>query len=183
MSITDGIECAAAIVAPTVSTDNATAVEETTATLNGTLDSDGGEASQYRFEYGTTQGGPYSDNTTWTGSITTGQSFSAGISGLSPGTTYYFRAQAKNNAGTDNGSELCFTTKPEAPTNFAANAVSNTQIDVSWTKGAGANRTMLRRKTGGYPTDWNDGTQVYFDTGTGASDTGLSANVTYYYRA
>ncbi|MFC2001907.1 DUF2341 domain-containing protein [Chloroflexota bacterium] len=168
---------------PTVTTDSATLVEETTATLNGTITDDGGEACQYRFEYGTVSGGPYPNNTGWTGSKTTGQSFTADITGLDEGTKYYFIAQAKNSVGTDDGSEMDFLTKPEAPTSLTGTAVSGTQINVSWTKGDGADRTMLRRKEGSYPSDRNDGDQVYFANGTSVSDTGLSPDTTYFYKA
>ncbi|MFC1981115.1 DUF2341 domain-containing protein [Chloroflexota bacterium] len=47
--------------APTVTTGSATLVEETTATLHGTLTDDSGENCQYRFRWGTTSGGPYTD--------------------------------------------------------------------------------------------------------------------------
>ena len=87
-------------ILPTLTTDDATSVEETTATLNGTLTDDGGENCQYRFEYDTDSGETYINNTTWTGSITTGQSFSEDITSLTKGELYYFRAQAKNSAGT-----------------------------------------------------------------------------------
>lgn len=95
---------------PSVNTDAATSVGATTATLNGTIDDDGGEACQYRFEYDTDSGEPYNYSTAWTGSKTTGQSFSETIAGLSQGVTYYFRAQAKNSAGTGSGSELTLIT-------------------------------------------------------------------------
>jgi len=106
-----------------------------------------------------------------------GQPFSANITGLGKGTKYYFRAQAKNTAGTGSSSELSFLTKPDAPTAFTASVISSTQIDLSWTKGEGANRTMVRRRTGSYPTDRNDGVQVYFDTGTSVSDTTVGRGV------
>jgi len=174
-----------AVVVPEAATDNSTLVEETTAALQGTITDDGGEACQYRFEYGTVSGGPYPSDTGWTGSKTTGQSFSANITGLSKGTRYYFRAQAKNGSGTGSGTEKSFLTKPDAPINasFSAVVVSDTRIDLSWAKGAGANRTMVRRETGGYPNDREDGFQVYFDTGTSASDIGLTPGTIYYYRA
>ena len=167
---------------PTVTTSNATLVEETTATLHGFLDNDGGETCQYRFEYGMASGGPYPDNTAWTGAISTGQSFSANVTSLSKGTKYYFRAQAKNSAGTGSGTELNFLTKPDPPSTFTATA-NGIQVNLIWTKGEGADRTMIRRKTGDYPVDRTDGVQVYFDTGTSVSDTGLSPNTTYYYKA
>ena len=169
--------------APTVTTNAATSVEETTATLNGAVSNAGGEACQYRFEYDTDSGEPYANHTDWTGSKTTGQSFSEAISSLGKGTKYYFRAQAKNSAGTSSGSELSFLTKPDAPTSFAATTASTTQIDLSWTKGDGAQKTKIQRKEGSYPGDKDDGTEVYFDAGTSKSDTGLSPGTTYYYRA
>ena len=168
---------------PTVTTDAATLVEETEATLNGTLDDDGGEACQYRFEYDTDSGAPYAYNTTWTGSKTTGQSFSEAISGLAQGTTYYFRAQAKNGVGTGSGSEETFLTKPDAPTGFNATAFNATRIDLSWTKGVGAEKTKIIMKIGSYPADRTDGTEVYFDTGNSTADMGLLAGTTYYYSA
>jgi len=177
-----GISYALQIILPTVSTGSATAVEETTATLHGSITDDGGEACQYRFEYGTSSGN-YTTDTGWTGSKTTGQSFYENITGLGKGTKYYFRAQAKNSAGTANGLGFDFLTKPDPPYPFTATAVSDTQINLTWTKGDGAWKTMVRRDTGGYPADRDDGFLVYFDTGTAASDTGLTPNTTYYYRA
>ena len=170
------------VVAPSVTTDSATLVEETTATLNGTLDDDGGENCQYSFEWGTATG-VYSDNISWTGSISTGQSFSTAISSLNKGDVYYFRAKVKNSAGVTNGSEVTFLTKPDEPTSFSATAAGDDQVDLTWSKGEGANRTMVRRKLGSYPTGVTDGSEVYFDTGTNTSDTGLSSGTTYFYRA
>ncbi len=167
---------------PTVTTNNATLVEETTATLHGFLDNDGGETSQNRFQYGVVSEGPYSDNTAWTGAISTGQSFSANITVLSKGTKYYFRAQVKNSAGTGDGLEQNFLTKPDPPSTFTATS-DGTQVNLSWTKGEGADRTMIRRKTGDYPVDRTDGSQVYFDTGMSVADTVLSPNTTYYYKS
>jgi hypothetical protein len=168
---------------PTVTTNTATLVEETTTTLNGMVTNDGGEACQYHFQYDTNSGEPYAYNTGWTGSKTSGQSFSAAISGLSKGTEYYFIAQAKNSAGTGSGSELSFLTKPDAPTSFSATTASTTQINLSWVKGSGAQKTKIQRKEGSYPANKDDGTQVYFGTGTSTPDTGLSPGTTYYYRA
>jgi hypothetical protein len=42
---------------------------------------------------------------------------------------------------------------------------------------------MIRRSEVTYPASYTDGDEVYFDTGTSFSDTSLSANTTYYYRA
>jgi hypothetical protein len=96
---------------PDVTSLPATSVTGATATLNGTLTNSGGEACQYRFCRGISSG-VYTDNTTWSGPTdnrTTGQSFSAGLTGLVPGTKYYFIAQARNSAGTGSGLEMYFT--------------------------------------------------------------------------
>jgi len=168
---------------PTVTTNSATLVEENTATVNGVLTDDGGSTCQFQFQYGTTSGGPYPNSTGWTGSISTGQSFLVNLTSLSEGTRYYFIAQAKNASATGSGSEQSFLTKPDPPYNFTATAVGDTQINLSWTKGDGAQRTYIVRKTDSYPTSRGDGTQVYFDTGTSFSDTGLASGTTYYYSA
>jgi hypothetical protein len=170
-------------VLPSASTSAATLVEETTATLHGSVVSDGGEACQYQFIFGTVSGGPYPYSTGWTGSVTTGQPFSAAVTGLSKGTKYYFVAQVKNSSGTGSGGQMDFLTKPDPPFTFTAAAVSDTQINLSWAKGDGAWKTLVRRSASGYPVDKNDGVQVYFDTGTSVSDIGLTPNTLYYYRA
>ncbi len=167
---------------PSVTTNTASSVEETSALLRGTLDDDGGEASEYRFQYGTSSG-IYTYSTAWTGSINSGASFNATISSLNKGDVYYFIAEARNNAGTGSGSEQNFLTKPLEPTSFSATTASSSQINLSWTKGTGADKTMVRGKEGSYPTSRTDGYQVYFDTGTSASDTSLNPSTTYYYRA
>ncbi len=167
-----------------LTTDNATLVEETSAVLNGTLINDGGEACQYSFEWGTISG-VYTDNISWTGSISTGQTFNTNLAGLTKGQSYYYRAKVRNSTGVVYGGEVHFLTKPDAPVagSFVAVIVSSTRIDLSWIKGEGALRTMVRAKEGDYPFNVNDGRLVYFDTGTSVSDLGLSANTTYYYRA
>jgi hypothetical protein len=171
------------IVAPLVTTTAAASVEETTATLTGVVTNYGGEACQYSFGYSTTPGGPY----TFTGwsldTKTSGQPFSQAISGLAKGTKYYFVAQAQNSAGAGSGSVQNFLTKPDTPTNFNASAVGATQINLSWAKGDGAQKTKIQRKQGSYPTNKDDGTQVYFGTGTSIPDTGLTPGTTYYYGA
>jgi hypothetical protein len=168
---------------PTVTTDSAVSVEETTAILNGTVTNDQGEACQYRFQYDIDSGAPYANATTWTGSKTTGQSFLENITGLNSGTKYYFRAEVKNSAGTGYGAELTFTTKPDPPTGFSVDGISSQMIALSWTKGSGAQKTMVRRSTTGYPVEPDDGDQVFFESQTSIVDTGLTPETTYYYSA
>jgi len=91
----------------TVTTDPATALAAIAATLNGILDHDGGEACECGFEWGLDTG--YGVLTP-TESKTIGESFSQTIGGLQPGTTYHFRAFARNSFGTGYGTDRSFTT-------------------------------------------------------------------------
>ena len=95
--------------APTVATSAAISVEPTTATLNGSLDSLGtaGSVTPY-FEWGTTTdyGNPID-----VGTGTSGGNFSAPLTGLTPNTTYHFRAKAVGD-GTNYGVDMIFTTPP-----------------------------------------------------------------------
>jgi len=182
----DFLDFGSEIGAPTVATTGpASAVEETSATVNGTLTDDGGEGCQYRFEYDfDASGEPYDYSTPWsTENKTSGETFSAALSSLDEGTVYYYRAQARNNAGTSSGSELTFLTKPLEPTGFTATTASSSQINLSWTKGTGAQRTLIMRKEGSYPQNITDGDQVYFDSGESTSDSGLMPSKTYFYSA
>lgn len=92
---------------PTVTTDPATSIQKASATLNGTLNDDGGEACNCGFEYGPTVA---YGTTTPTQSRTTGQTFAQAIAGLDPNKTYHFRALATNSAGTSYGADAVFTT-------------------------------------------------------------------------
>lgn len=93
-------------VAPSVSTQAATSITQTSAVLNGTISDNGGANSTIRgFQYNTV---PYADrDTSTTGSYSTG-AFTATISNLSPGITYYARAYATNSSGTTYGSWISF---------------------------------------------------------------------------
>jgi len=83
------------------------------ATLNGILTDDGGEACSCYFEYGDTLA--MVDTTTPTIGLRTGDTFSATLLGLVPGTTYYYRAAATNSMGTRFGTVLTFTTLHVTP--------------------------------------------------------------------
>ena len=170
--------------APTVTTQAVTSVEETTATGNGNITNTGGENCDKRGVCWNTTGSPTvaDSKSEETGSFTTG-AFTRPITGLSPGTKYYVKAYAHNSSGYGYGSQVDFTTKPNPPTGLSATAISQTRIDVSWTKGSGAETTMVRRKIGSYPTSVSDGNQAYSGTGSSFNDTSLSCGTHYYYRA
>ncbi|MDD3493832.1 MAG: PKD domain-containing protein, partial [Candidatus Thermoplasmatota archaeon] len=94
---------------PTVETRAATDVTTTAATIHGAVTNDGGASIvERRFDWGTTA----SCSDGWTDQVTvSGNSFSFRLTGLQAGTTYYFRAWAKNSAGwSDVSSTLYFQT-------------------------------------------------------------------------
>lgn len=117
LGVTPSCVLAPVIVTPTVTTDPATDVIQTFATPNGTLGDDGGEACQVRFQYGLTDA--YGTDTAWQPGKVTGNTFEQTISGLEPNTTYHFRAQAKNSAGTASGADRTFTTQEAVIVNRA----------------------------------------------------------------
>ncbi len=94
--------------APTVTTNTATLLTSTSAVLNGNLLNLGTASSvTVSFEWGTTTG--YGSETTPQAMSSTG-SFSTTLSGLTPATTYHFRAKVVNNNDTAYGSDTSFTT-------------------------------------------------------------------------
>lgn len=128
------------IVAPTVTTQAASDVEATTATGNGNIEATGGEnASAWGVCYKTSSGCTTTDDTV-AGSGSGGQgAFTASMTSLSTGTTYYINAYATNSAGTSYGDEVTILTKPAAPTDVAATDATYTdKVTITWTKSTGA---------------------------------------------
>jgi plastocyanin len=105
--------------APIVNSGSATAVNETEATLNGTVNPSE-QATTYFFEYGTSVAYGQKTPETSAGSGNVPVSKSATVSGLSAATTYHFRLVAKNATGTSHGIDRTFLTtggsEPTPPT-------------------------------------------------------------------
>src|ERR1035441_4153338 len=106
---------AATTAEPTLSTLPATAITGTSATINGNV-ADNGLATTTWFQWGTSTsyGNTTPDNTEGLAAL------SAGLTGLTTGTVYDFRAVAENSKGTVDGANLTFTaggaTPPPPPT-------------------------------------------------------------------
>jgi len=105
-------------LAPSVTTNAATSITGTTATLNASVNAHGATTSELTIRYSTDSAAvgsgtsPTVSPTSISGS--TVQSVLANITGLTINTTYYFRVSATNSAGTDIGEVLSFTTTSES---------------------------------------------------------------------
>jgi hypothetical protein len=116
------------VTLPVVTTDSASNIGETTATLNGAVNPDGVELTECSFEYGTTtsygQSAPCAQSPAAIGSGTSPVPVSADISGLAAGTAYHFRLVAKNPNGMVNGDdEIVQTTGPTIADAWTASVV------------------------------------------------------------
>lgn len=100
--------------APIVTTGDASAVTEGTATVAGTVDA-GGLPTGFRIEYGTTVA--YGSTTAV---VAAGDGFAAvpvsqQLTGLAGGTTYHYRVVATNAEGESTGADRTFTTTASTP--------------------------------------------------------------------
>src|SRR3984893_3865013 len=100
---------------PTVKTDPASAVGQTTATLNATVNPNGSEVSECKLEYGTTTAyGSSAPCSPAPGSGTSAVSVSDTVSSLTDNTTYHFRILAISAGGPSTGADQTLKTVPSA---------------------------------------------------------------------
>ncbi len=102
--------------APTVVTEPGSGVTQSSATMNATVNPNGGEVSECKLEYGITEA--YGSSAVCSPSPGSGSgpvAVAAPISGLSANTTYHFRVSATNSGGTSKGSDETFKTLPAPP--------------------------------------------------------------------
>lgn len=112
-----------------------------------------------------------------------GGAFQVTNASLTCGTTYYYQIRPHKHAPGEQDSfsaVVSATTNPNAPSGLSANAVSDSQIDLSWTDNSSCESDYhIERSTDGVNFSEIDtvgaGVTVY-------SDTGLDCGTTYYYR-
>jgi hypothetical protein len=178
---------------PTVTSAAATNVSSGGATLNGSVNPNGQDAS-YAFDWGTTTAYGHETAFTSAGAGTTAKSVSAAVAGLSPGTAYHFRAVAKSAAGTSNGDDQTFTTSAAKPTvpaptasTGAASQLSATSVRVNGSLNPKGQPTTYYFQ---YGTSTGYGLQTRpLDAGSGTGNEavhavlgGLTPKTTYHYR-
>ncbi len=129
-----GLSAAASIVVTgtgtsgtaTVVTGSPSAITQTSATLAGTIPLQGcSPVTAYGFEYSVTAGFPAGTGTVAASSNLSGVDFSADISLLLPGTTYYYMAFATNTGGTVYGTQMSFITSAPPASSLDATALSS----------------------------------------------------------
>lgn len=101
---------------PTAALSTATNVGETTATLNGSVASNG-LATKWKFEYGESAGygASTAESEVGSGSGATPQAVSVAVSGLKPNTLYHYRIVATNPGGTTPSADGAFRTAAGKP--------------------------------------------------------------------
>ncbi len=174
-------------LAPAVTTLAASGITVASATLNGTVVSNGGaEITERGFVYSTSP--LFSTSSTVTSDSET-YSFSANIAELTPSTTYYYKAYATNSVGTTYGEILNFTTlaigNPSVET-YAATNVTYTSVVINGAVVSDGGATITGRGFYWGTSADNLSEQVTAGIGTSnfnASLSNLTDGTTYYYKA
>lgn len=180
---------------PSATTNAATNVgASTNATLNSTVNPNG-SATSVEFEYSTDSNLITGVTTVSAGTLTgtTSQSASADITGLTPGTTYYFRVKSTNSVGTSYGSILSFTPiGSPSVSSVAASSIGDTTTTLNGVISAMGGATSSIKFV--YSTSSNFTSDTYTVNSTPSSATGnnstnisaaisgLTPGVVYYYR-
>jgi hypothetical protein len=142
---------------PTVTTNAATGVSSSAATLNGSVNPNG-RATTYFFDYGKDTNYGSKTAVTNAGSASSPVTVSAAIAGLQAGQTYHFRLEATSDAGTTLGNDL----------SFAATASTATTAPAVTTKAA-TNLTSSSARLNGSVNPNSLATTYYFEYGTSTS--------------
>lgn len=176
---------------PPAAPSNLSATAASASQINMTWADNSSNESGFKIERKTGSGGAYAQIATVGADVTTYND-----TGLSEGTTYYYRVRAYNSTGNSSYSnDVNATTYPAAPSSLSANTASSSQINLSWMdNSSGESGFSIERKTGSGATQSQSETVRATSEGTytqiatvGANvttynDTGLSAGTTYYYR-
>jgi len=172
-----------------ISTNAASSISTTAATLNAYVNSLGNVRSiQVWFDYGRT---PDYGNTTVLQTLTSAGTVSVEISGLTPGTDYYFQAVAQAPDGTKSyGSQDIFTTVSNskiAVTTSPATGITNSHATLNGNLDDLGNTSMVQVWFEyGNTTEYGNSTGMQARNSPGSFSstiTGLNPGTTYYYRA
>jgi hypothetical protein len=183
------IERFTAFVGPTVTTDPASDLTETSATLNGTIDP-GGIQSSYRYEYGLDTNYGSMTALVGAGSGSGASSAPQAVAGLDPNTTYHYRIVGSNSSGPILGEDQSLTTSPAPPSvglSAVASAITPTSVRIHGSVDPNHSATNFHVEYGttvGYGSATVDESagDSPADTPVEMSVTGLAAGTRYHYR-
>jgi hypothetical protein len=176
---------------PVVSTGAASAVTQSGANVDGTVNPETLETSYY-YEYGPTT--EYGQSAPALPGIGVGSGSSAApapaaLFPLTPGTTYHYRLVAINADGTGYGQDQTFTTVADQPPVVSTGSASSVSVNVATISGTIDPRGIQSGYRFEYGTDTGYGTQTF---GTASPDRGvqtvtldlrgIEAGTTYHYR-
>jgi hypothetical protein len=106
--------------------------------------------------------------------------------GLDYGTLYYYSAWGYNNSTNSFSNTYAYDsnyTNPGPPVYLHDTNTMMYNISLEWTKGTNATRTVIRYSNATYPANAQSNDSAYNDTSNTTTVTGLTANITYYFRA
>ena len=154
---------------PTVATNAAGDIAQTTATLNATITNpDNVTITAKGFQWKTTTGGNY----TQIAGTGTGNTFTANLTNLTPNTSYTYKAYITFDGQTVYGSEQTFTTLQQGvdpcdvPTGLHSTNVENEAIAIAWDAAANVNSWNIQyRPVGGTLSSATSNTNSYTITG------------------
>jgi len=178
-------------VVPTLTTLAATNITSTTASIGGTISSDGNVSVTSRGVCWSTNQNPTIIDSKTSDGIGIG-TFTSSITGLSPGRTYYVKAYAINTVGTAYGNEVTITTTSILPilTTIELLGISSTTATGGGNITSDGGATVIARgvcwSTNQNPTITKIDSITANGTGIGifsSSITGLKPGATYYIRA
>ena len=181
---------------PTIDNNPASLISSNAATVGGEVTDTGGSIPNVTIYYGESDGG--TDPNAWDESLNLGgqsSTFSTGLTGLNPATTYYFRSFALNASGEDwaDSSESFITLAPPSlPTivNNDATAISFTSAElngeVTSTGGETPSVIIYWGLTDGgiNPLAWEQSIEIGLQSGSFTREIpGLSNNTNYFFRS
>ena len=107
--------------------------------------------------------------------------------GLSPGTQYFYRVRATNGVGPSGDSNIddattAVPTAPAAPSNLAATAASQTQINLTWTDNANNETGFIVERSLNGVNGWTQIATPAANATSFSNNSGLSPSTQYFYR-
>jgi hypothetical protein len=182
----DDIVITSGVGGPTVTTDSATSITTTTATINGNVNANSLSGVTGTFDWGLTTSYSTTGAAATPSSIPTtpATNDSLLLSGLTPNTLYNYRADAVLGGVTTNGANATFATAPNPPTALTATTATSTGFTVGWTAPAIGGTSYTYTVIAATNSTFTTGVVTFSGIAQGTTSkvlTGLSSSTVYYY--